>query len=41
MPIFQWVESKKKTVTVDVPYEFLKEKFYETDKEFFDKIVKH
>lgn len=36
MPIFQWIESKKKTITVDVPYEFLKEKFYKTDKEFFD-----
>jgi hypothetical protein len=35
-PIFQWVESKKKTIIVDTPYEFLKEKFYETDKEFFD-----
>ncbi|MCX6735808.1 MAG: hypothetical protein NTZ13_01875 [Candidatus Parcubacteria bacterium] len=36
MPIFEWVESKKKTVSVDVPYDILKEKFYETDKKFFD-----
>ena len=36
MPVFQWAQSKKQTVVIDVPYEVLKEKFYATDKEFFD-----
>ena len=35
-PIFHWAESKKRITVIDMPYDTLRELFYETHKTHFD-----